>query len=88
MSQWIQSAVKKMKSNGTQGAFGKATDSKIAAGKHAGGLQEKRAIFAENMKHISEHRHEYYKSGSAHEHRNNNIRGKLGMNNNEKDVGD
>ncbi len=53
MAQWIQKAVKKMKKKGTVGAFGKATASKIAAGKKAGGLQEKRAVFAQNMKRIS-----------------------------------
>jgi hypothetical protein len=35
---WIQSAREKMEKKGTVGAFGKATPSKIAAGKKAGGL--------------------------------------------------
>ena len=51
--QWIKSATDKMKSKGTIGAFGKATPKKIAAGIKKGGLQEKRAIFAKNMKSIA-----------------------------------
>lgn len=43
-----------MESKGTKGAFGKATPKKIAAAKKKGGLAEKRAVFAENMKKISE----------------------------------
>ena len=43
--------------NGSQGnrrqAFGKATPKKIAAAKKEGGLEEKRAIFAQNMKRIA-----------------------------------
>ena len=50
---WIQAATARMKRKGTVGAFGKATPSKIAAGKRAGGLQAKRAVFAENMRKIS-----------------------------------
>ena len=50
---WIQKAVKKMKKKGTLGKFGKATAKKIAAGKKKGGLQKKRAVFAQNMKKIS-----------------------------------
>ena len=50
---WIQEATSKMKAKGTLGKFGKATEKKIAAGKKAGGLQEKRAVFAENMKKIA-----------------------------------
>lgn len=50
---WIQAARSKMEAKGTVGAFGKATAKKIAAGKKAGGLQEKRAIFAQNMKGIN-----------------------------------
>jgi hypothetical protein len=53
---WIQPAVAKMKSKGTLGSFGKATSSKIAAGKKAGGLQEKKAVFAQNMKAIARKR--------------------------------
>lgn len=50
---WIQSATERMKRKGTIGAFGKATPGKIAHAKAAGGLQKKRAIFAQNMKNIS-----------------------------------
>jgi hypothetical protein len=50
---WIQSAEKSMEERGTKGAFGKATPKKISAGKKAGGLQEKRAVFAANMKAIA-----------------------------------
>lgn len=50
---WIQKAAAKMKKKGTVGAFGKATSKKIAAGKKKGGLAEKRAVFAENMKKIA-----------------------------------
>ena len=53
---WIQGAREKMEKKGTVGAFGKATPSKIAAGKKAGGLQEKRAVFAQNMKKIASKR--------------------------------
>lgn len=55
MSHWIQKATAKMKKKGTLGKFGKATAKKIAAGKRAGGLQKKRAVFAKNMKNISQH---------------------------------
>lgn len=65
MSQWIQKAVSKMKKKGTIGSFGKATESKIVAGKKIGGLEEKRAVFAQNMKEISEHRKSNYKPGDA-----------------------
>jgi hypothetical protein len=50
---WIQGAREKMEEKGTVGAFGKATERKIAAGKKAGGKEEKRAVFAENMKRIA-----------------------------------
>jgi hypothetical protein len=50
---WIQAARKKMKAKGTVGAFGKATNKKIAAGKKKGGLAKKRAVFAENMRKIA-----------------------------------
>jgi len=53
MAQWIQAARKKMEAKGTVGAFGKATEKKISAGKKAGGLQAKRANFAANMKKIA-----------------------------------
>ncbi len=54
---WIQAAEEKMEASGTKGAFGKATAKKISAGKKAGGLQEKRAVFAQNMKAIAQKRH-------------------------------
>lgn len=50
---WIQKADKKMESKGTKGKFGKATDKKIAAAKKEGGVEKKRAVFAENMKKIA-----------------------------------
>jgi hypothetical protein len=50
---WIQKADKKMEEKGTKGAFGKATGKKIAKAKAKGGLQEKRAVFADNMKKIA-----------------------------------
>lgn len=50
---WIQAAVAKMKTKGTLGAFGKATSKKIKKAKKKGGLAEKRAVFAENMKKIA-----------------------------------
>lgn len=57
---WIGRATEKMKRRGTLGKFGKATRSKVAAGKRKGGLQKKRAVFAENMRKIASRR----KSGS------------------------
>ena len=56
MAKWIQAANKKMEEKGTVGAFGKATESKIEAGKKAGGKLAKRAIFAQNMKRIARRR--------------------------------
>jgi len=53
---WIQSATREMDRKGTRGAFGKATAKKIARGKKKGGLAEKRAVFAQNMKRISQRR--------------------------------
>jgi hypothetical protein len=50
---FIQKAAAKMKKKGTIGKFGKATDKKIAAGKKAGGVKKKEAVFAENMKKIA-----------------------------------
>lgn len=55
--QWIQSATDKMKKKGTLGSFGKATPKKIKAAKAEGGKEEKKAVFAQNMKKIaSEHK--------------------------------
>jgi hypothetical protein len=42
-----------MKAKGTLGSFGKATAKHIASAKKEGGLQKKKAVFAENMKKIS-----------------------------------
>jgi hypothetical protein len=53
MAKWIQKAVAKMKKKGTLGSFGKATPSKIAAGKKAGGKRAKKAIFAQNVSKIA-----------------------------------
>lgn len=53
MSKWIQGAREEMERKGTVGKFGKATRSKIAAGKRAGGVRKKEAVFAENMKKIA-----------------------------------
>ena len=50
---WIQSAVEKMKRKGTLGKFGKASVKKVAAAKKKGGVEKKRAIFAENMRKIA-----------------------------------
>jgi hypothetical protein len=50
---WIQKADEKMVRKGTKGSFGKATKKKIAAGKKKGGLTEKRAVFADNMRKIA-----------------------------------
>lgn len=56
MANWIGKARDEMERKGTVGAFGKATPKKIAAGKKAGGLEEKRAVFAQNMKRIAKRR--------------------------------
>jgi hypothetical protein len=53
---FIQEATDRMAKKGTLGAFGKATPKKIAAGKRRGGLQKKRAVFAENMRAIAARR--------------------------------
>jgi hypothetical protein len=53
MAKWIQKARARMEEKGTVGKFGAATRSKIAAGKKKGGLQKKRAVFAQNMKKIA-----------------------------------
>ena len=50
---WIQTARNKMEEKGTVGAFGKATPKKIARAKKEGGVEEKRAVFAQNMKSIA-----------------------------------
>jgi hypothetical protein len=53
---WIQAANKEMERKGTKGAFGKATEKKIARAKRKGGKATKRAIFAQNMKRIAKRR--------------------------------
>ena len=45
-----------MEKKGTVGAFGRASASNIARGKREGGVEKKRAIFAENMKKIARRR--------------------------------
>ena len=50
---WIQAATAKMKKKGTLGKFGKATAKKISKGKKSGGIEKKRAIFAQNMRKIA-----------------------------------
>lgn len=53
---FIQKATARMKKKGTLGSFGKATTKKIARAKKHGGLEKKKAIFAENMKKIAQRR--------------------------------
>ncbi len=65
---WIQDARERMKEKGTEGKFGKATPKKIAAAKKKGGVEEKRAVFAQNMKKIAskrKHRGTAIKSGAG-----------------------
>lgn len=50
---WIQGALERMKEKGTEGKFGKATPKKVAAAKKKGGVEEKRAFFADNMRKIA-----------------------------------
>jgi len=50
---WMQKVKERMEKRGTVGKFGKATASKIAAGKKAGGKQAKRAILAETFKRFA-----------------------------------
>jgi hypothetical protein len=60
---FIQKATARMKKKGTAGAFGKATPKKIAHAKAEGGVEEKRAVFAQNMKRIAAKRHHKRRSG-------------------------
>ena len=47
-----------MEEKGSVGSFGKATPSKIAAAKKKGGVTEKKAVFANNMRKIAaKHKH-------------------------------
>jgi hypothetical protein len=64
---FIQKAVARMKSKGTVGKFGKATDKKIAAGKKAGGVRKKEAVFAQNMKRIAAKHKDHAGSGGKRE---------------------
>jgi hypothetical protein len=50
---WIQGARESMERKGTVGAFGKTTRKKIARAKKHGGIEKKRAVFAENMRKIA-----------------------------------
>ncbi len=50
----IGKARRGMEQKNTVGSFGKATSKKIAAGKRKGGVEKKRAVFAQNMKRIAE----------------------------------
>lgn len=51
---FIQGATARMEKKGTIGSFGKATEKKISTAKKEGGVMKKKAVFAENMKHIAE----------------------------------
>lgn len=53
---FLQEARERMEAKGTVGKFGKATKKKIARAKKKGGVEKKRAIFAENMKKIAARR--------------------------------
>jgi hypothetical protein len=61
---WIQSARESMEKRGTVGKFGKTTAKKVARAKKHGGKEEKRAIFAQNMKRIAEKRKKHGRSRS------------------------
>lgn len=65
--QFIQKAVAKMKNKGTVGKFGKATEKKIAAGKKAGGVKKKEAVFAQNMKRIAAKHKDHAGTGGKRE---------------------
>jgi hypothetical protein len=53
---WIQKARERMEQKGSVGSFGKATSKKIAHAKKEGGIEKKKAVFAENMKKIAKNR--------------------------------
>jgi hypothetical protein len=53
---WIQAASREMERKGTVGAFGPATKENISRGKRKGGVEAKRAQFAENMRKIAARR--------------------------------
>ncbi len=54
---WIQAARESMERRGTVGKFGRVTRKKVARAKKRGGIAEKRALFAMNMKRIAERKH-------------------------------
>jgi hypothetical protein len=58
MAKWIQKAREGMEEKGSVGSFGKATAKHIASAKKEGGVEKKKAVFAENMKKIAaKHKH-------------------------------
>lgn len=60
---WIQAARESMERRGTVGKFGRVTRKKVARAKKRGGVAEKRALFAQNMKRIAERRHRRHRRG-------------------------
>ncbi len=64
MAKWIQAAREKMEEKGSVGSFGKATPKHIAAAKKEGGVEKKKAIFADNMRKIAAKHKRHGKSGS------------------------
>lgn len=50
---WIEKADKGFKQKGSEGSFGRATQSKINAAKRKGGVFAKKAVFAQNMKGLA-----------------------------------
>lgn len=50
---FIQEARERMERKGTVGKFGRATSKKIARAKAHGGIEKKRAVFADNMRKIA-----------------------------------
>lgn len=56
MAKWIQHAREEMERKGTVGKFGRTTARKVARAKRRGGVEAKRAVFAQNMKRIAQKR--------------------------------
>lgn len=54
---FIQKATDRMAEKGTIGSFGKATPSKIERAKEHGGVEAKKAVFADNMRKIARKHH-------------------------------
>lgn len=50
---WMEEEKEREHQKGTEGAFGKATSKKIAAGKKAGGVEKKRAVLAQTFKRFA-----------------------------------